>query len=933
MVNKQRQKHKVKVLSVNITTVRGKRAELQNLIEEVGCEVVCLQETRMKGKLALDDMYEVNSVPAGTRNRGNRGNKILVKKYFTSLPTNLNEYCVDGVELAGADIALPIQKPIRVVSIYISASINNRNKTKRDEVIETIISAANVGHPVFLTGDPNCKLPIPQHDSANPLGECLQEKIRAGELVALYPADYTRYDYSGRAPSVLDIVIMAPKYAHMVENLRVHHDIGSDHRPISFEIIVDSVPLPTRAPPKPDFEKANWRIYQGEMKQKMFGAPQINPSKESIDAAVEYITAAIKDADQAAIPRIRWKDGRHRRRLPPEIICKIKQKRKLRNRLQKKGEIQLKPLINQVNREIQEEIKIFEEKQRKLIWEQANDKSQYGFYKVARKLLHNKEQISTYPIKDPAGKTLNSDEAKAKEFKRVYEDIYTTPASQSQIFTTTDKEAENYREELSKKYAEVKLRKHELLNTSIAPSMIIRALTRRRNTAPGEDGVYYHHIKNLPASALQYIADLYSTAWKCSYFPDVWKTGVVTLLHKLGKDLTNPRHYRPITLLGALGKTMELLINPELMRFYEVNGVLPESQAGFRHNRSTQDQLFKIVQDVTNGFKANQVTLAAMFDIEKAYDKMWHNGALLKLRKTGLDEPTVALLMNYLSGRKIKLRVNHVLSDPVELNCGTPQGAILSPTIFQAWVHDIPQPQDENTRLSQFADDIATWATHERPSIANRLLQEYNNKLIKWCKTWRIMLSHKKTKFVGFYRKNIKDPNKICQNIDNHKILMTDQVEFLGIILDKRLTLKYHHQKIMTELRRRTGIFASITGTNIKPRADSEISMKIFESMILPVAYYSTAVTCLRTDRQFTEQDAQIRKAARLALHAPKSVRSAYVEEKARLANSKSRTAKLANSYILKEERSPSVKSRIAGIVQPALNPCVISPLDIILSI
>ena len=75
------------------------------------------------------------------------------------------------------------------------------------------------------------------------------------------------------------------------------------------------------------------------------------------------------------------------------------------------------------------------------------------------------------------------------------------------------------------------------------------------------------------------------------------------------------------------------------------------------------------------------------FDIEKAYDKIHHQNFIYKLSSiVRLSDDLVAFLLNYLSNRTVVFKVNDARGQPLTLRAGTPQGAILSPTLFNLWV-------------------------------------------------------------------------------------------------------------------------------------------------------------------------------------------------------------------------------------------------------
>jgi len=379
--------------------------------------------------------------------------------------------------------------------------------------------------------------------------------------------------------------------------------------------------------------------------------------------------------------------------------------------------------------------------------------------------------------------------------------------------------------------------------TDISPlvprSSIVKELKRTKNTAPGDDGIFYCHVKNLPCSALDYLAEIFETCLTLCYFPRMWKHGITKLIPKPGKDPTLAPNYRPITLLPALGKVLERILKTKLTDFLEDNSIIPESQAGFRSRRSTQDQLFKLAQDACESIVTDHVTIASFFDVEKAYDRVWREGLALKMSRTAIPKPMTAIIFDYLSERSIKLTVGSAISEEVQLYSGIAQGSIVAPTIFNLWVSDAPQPRrnqlnqldpsERTANLSQFADDMATWANAKRISVARRRLQEYNDELMEWCRTWKIKLSSAKSQVIGF---GCKTKDDIYQTIDGHRIEHEDTVKFLGLFFDSDMKWKTQTDHQIKQLKQRIGLFSGITGSVSAPRADNDICLKILKYMI-----------------------------------------------------------------------------------------------------
>ena len=98
----------------------------------------------------------------------------------------------------------------------------------------------------------------------------------------------------------------------------------------------------------------------------------------------------------------------------------------------------------------------------------------------------------------------------------------------------------------------------------------------------------------------------------------------------------------------------------EWTSYNERNNIIPDSQSGFRANRSTQDQLFRLINDAATSIGKGEHTMVTCFDIEKAYDKIWREGLALKLKMIKLPETLIALILDFLSNRQIQLKVNDV---------------------------------------------------------------------------------------------------------------------------------------------------------------------------------------------------------------------------------------------------------------------------------
>ena len=93
---------------------------------------------------------------------------------------------------------------------------------------------------------------------------------------------------------------------------------------------------------------------------------------------------------------------------------------------------------------------------------------------------------------------------------------------------------------------------------------------------------------------------------------------MVTVLHKKS-DKTECGNYRGISLVSHACKILLKVGARRLSAYYEVKGLLPEEQCGFRPNRSTTDMVFVVRRLQEIGWKAGVSLFMCFIDLQKAY--------------------------------------------------------------------------------------------------------------------------------------------------------------------------------------------------------------------------------------------------------------------------------------------------------------------------
>eukprot|EP00983_Pelagomonas_calceolata_P056749 1144735-Pelagomonas_calceolata.AAC.3 len=118
------------------------------------------------------------------------------------------------------------------------------------------------------------------------------------------------------------------------------------------------------------------------------------------------------------------------------------------------------------------------------------------------------------------------------------------------------------------------------------------------NKSPGPDGIVNKILRMLPHEFQESIHKLYIIMWATHLTPVSWKTSDTILTDK-NREETEISSYRPIWLANTLYKLWARIVTNTLYEYAEAHSLLSSSQAGFRNQKDTIQQL----QDVIMGLE------------------------------------------------------------------------------------------------------------------------------------------------------------------------------------------------------------------------------------------------------------------------------------------------------------------------------------------
>ena len=125
-------------------------------------------------------------------------------------------------------------------------------------------------------------------------------------------------------------------------------------------------------------------------------------------------------------------------------------------------------------------------------------------------------------------------------------------------------------------------------------------------------------------------------------------------------------------------------------------------------------------------------------DVSEAFDRVWHEGLLFKLRTVGISGSLLKWFTDYLSIRKQQVVLPGVTSELSTLKAGVPQGSILGPLLFLLYINDIVKKINCSIRL--FADDTSLYIIVDNPLDTAQLLDSDISKVHTWATNWLVNL-------------------------------------------------------------------------------------------------------------------------------------------------------------------------------------------------
>ena len=356
--------------------------------------------------------------------------------------------------------------------------------------------------------------------------------------------------------------------------------------------------------------------------------------------------------------------------------------------------------------------------------------------------------------------------------------------------------------------------------------------------APGEDGLPVVVWKQVWPAVKHRVLALFRASLEGGTLPDQWRHAKIIPLKKPGKeDYTRAKAWRPISLLATLGKVLESVIAERISHAVEAFALLPTNHFGARKQRSAEQALMTLQEYIHIAWRRQHVVSLISFDVKGAYNGVFKERLLQRLRARGISEELLRWIDAFCSNRTATIQVNGQGSVIQSLpQAGLPQGSPLSPALYLFFNADLVQRRiDANGGAIAFVDDFTAWVAGPTAEQNRDRLQAVIDSALDWERRSGATFEAEKTTIIHFTKTGHKLSNKPF-TIKGQEILPRDSVKVLGVIMDARLKYKQHIARAASK-----GLEAALQLQRLKGLS-AATARQLFSTTVAPVVDYASNI-------------------------------------------------------------------------------------------
>ena len=204
---------------------------------------------------------------------------------------------------------------------------------------------------------------------------------------------------------------------------------------------------------------------------------------------------------------------------------------------------------------------------------------------------------------------------------------------------------------------------------------------------------------------------------------------------------------RPISLTSCVTRTMEKLVNNQMLAYLSENSLRYKHQSGFLPNHSTVTQLCYLAHQWQMDLEKGEQVHTVFLDLSNAYDRVSIPGLLFKLSNLGFSNTTLPWMSSFWMDRQQRVRVNGCLSTSKGPMSSIPQETVLGPVLFLVYINNLTCSISNDCSI--FADDTSVYNTGSKPPSICSMLSKDLHYAADWAAEWGMLFNAEKSEHLA----------------------------------------------------------------------------------------------------------------------------------------------------------------------------------------
>jgi len=409
----------------------------------------------------------------------------------------------------------------------------------------------------------------------------------------------------------------------------------------------------------------------------------------------------------------------------------------------------------------------------------------------------------------------------------------------------------------------------------ITPQKVATAFKSfRPYKAAGPDGIQPVVLRNLSPQILQYITEMYQCSIATGYTPKAWRQMKLVFIPKPGKDdYAVPKSFRPITLSNFLLKGLERIVQ------WELNATVLAplyNQHAYTPGLSTETALSEAVDFIEKNTLRGQHVIAVSLDCGGAFDATKFLSARKALENYGIPQYITDWYDRVLKYRTVASATEGT-SYTARPTQGTPQGGVLSPTIWNLVLHELLQQFQRGPVLALgYADDVLLLVAGIDPTATTSIMTQTLKEVTQWGDRHGLTFNPQKTQLIAF----TKAPRRTTFPIVRLKgvdLPYSRTITYLGLTLHRNLSWTTHIQAKIKKAKRTFQLAKAVIRKTWGLRTPQ--LWWLYQSLIRPLLSYGSVVFAHRITKGDAKRMEQLQRQFLLSMtHAMRSTPTAGLE-------------------------------------------------------